>query len=227
MKNNNEVRSKNSSFSGTGWKVAGALPVAAFLILMIFLNAQGSFAVFEAPILLAFLNTIFLCVIPLVVAFAAAKSHRATGVFAFLMIGCGLVFFGVSSFYAGWVMPLAGGPNPTVTLHNLGSLFASIFQIASVHFFMQELVGVSEMKNRVYRYEILYAGIIVLVSITAVLAFRENLPIFLIHLPDQVYYGNLFWVEPSACLPWPGWHLWRSPPRSKQNLLIGMDWHYG
>ena len=58
--------------------------VAAFLILMIFLNARESSAVFESPILLALLNTVFLYVIPLVMAYIAAKNHHATGVFAML-----------------------------------------------------------------------------------------------------------------------------------------------
>jgi PAS domain S-box-containing protein len=155
------------------------LLVVAFLILMIFLNARNSSAVFESPILLALLNTVFLCVIPLAIAYMAAKSHHATGILAFLYAGCGLAFFGISSLYAGWVMPLAGNPNPTVTLHNLGSLFAGICQFLGAHFFLQELTGISETKpRRVQRYWILYAEIFVLVSFTALLAFRGNLPFF-------------------------------------------------
>ena len=178
MKRNDDVELKTVIFSSGGWKSVGASSVAVFLILMVILNAGGSSAAFESPILLALLNTIFLCAIPLVIAYFATKSHHATGVFAFLMIGCGLVFFGVSSLYAGWVMPLAGGPNPNVTVYNLGSLFAGVCQFAGAHFFLQELTGVSENKLRVKQYGILYAGIFVLVSIITILAFRGYLPVF-------------------------------------------------
>jgi len=134
--------------------------------------------VYEAPMLLAFLNTIFLCAIPLGVAYMAAKSHQSTGLLSFLLIGCGLVFFGTSSLYAGWVMPLAGGPNPTVTLHNLGSLLAGLFQFAGVHFFVRELAGIPEKGPRFQRYGIIYAGIFIFVSILAALAFWGRLPVF-------------------------------------------------
>jgi PAS domain S-box-containing protein len=156
----------------------GALSIAVFLIMLVILNAAGSSAVIESPILLAFLNTIFLCIIPLFGAYLAARSHRITGVIGFLIIGCGLLFFGVSSLYAGWVMPLADSPNPTVTLHNLGSLLAGICQLMGVHYFLQEFTGVTETRNQLKRPGIIYAGVVVLVSILALLAFRGNLPVF-------------------------------------------------
>ena len=178
MMNNQGKHSKDGLFTSARWQRVGALPVAAGLILLVILNTQRSTGAFESPVLLAILNTFFLCAIPLVVAIMAAKSHLTTGVFAFLMIGCGLVFFGVSSLYAGWVMPLAGGPNPNVTLHNLGSLFAGFCQIVGAHYFLQELTGVPVVRKRVQRYKLVYAGILFLVTITAVLAFRGILPVF-------------------------------------------------
>ena len=115
MKSNNTVQPINKLFSKRMLKILGLLPVAASLVLMAILKIQGSPVVYEAPMLLAFLNTFFLCAIPLVGAYAAAKSYQSTGILAFLMLGSGLMFFGISSLYAGWVMPLAGVPNPTVT----------------------------------------------------------------------------------------------------------------
>jgi hypothetical protein len=179
MQHVENVQSGDGLFSKSrGIKVWGFLPVVTFLVIMALLKIQESTIVYEAPILLAVLNTIFLCAIPLGVAYMAAKSHQSTGVLSFLLVGCGLVFFGVSSFYAGWVMPLAGGPNPTVTLHNLGSLFAGLFQFAGVHFFVQELAGVPEKGPRFQRYGIIYAGIFIFVSILAALAFWGGLPVF-------------------------------------------------
>ena len=115
MKNSDDIQLKNDLFSNRGLKIMGVLPAAAFLFLIGFLYTRESSAAYESPNLLAILNTVFLCAISLEVAYLAARSYRATRVSAFLMIGCGLVFFGVSNFYAGWVMPLAGRPNPTVT----------------------------------------------------------------------------------------------------------------
>jgi hypothetical protein len=115
MKNSTDIQLKNDLFSSRGLKIMGVLSVAVFLFLIGFLYTRESSAAYESPNLLAILNTVFLCAISLEVAYLAAQSYRATRVSAFLMIGCGLVFFGISNFYAGWVMPLAGRPNPTVT----------------------------------------------------------------------------------------------------------------
>jgi len=159
-------------------KIWGLLPVAASLVLMAILKIQGSPVVYEAPMLLAFLHTFFLCAIPLVGAYVAAKSYQSTGFLAFLMLGSGFMFFGISSLYVGWMIFLEGGPNPIVTLHNLGSLFAGIFQFAGAHLFIQVLTGAPEKRSRIQHYGIIYAGIFVFVSIMAVLAFRGNLPSF-------------------------------------------------
>ena len=178
MRHDNYARAIISWLSVRKWKVMGVMPVAALFILMLIFNAQRSSEVFEAPTLLAYLNAIFVSVIPLIIAYMAAKSHRATGIFAFAMIGCGFVFFAVSNLYAGWLMLLAAGPNPNVTVHNLGALFAGLFQFIGSHFFMQELTLGRAVKIRLQRSEILYAVVFVLVSILAVLAFRGDLPVF-------------------------------------------------
>ena len=160
------------------WMYAGVLLVTVFLVLLVILHTQETTLFYESPILLGFLNTFFLCVMPLSMAYLAAKSHQSTSVTGFLVAGCGFVFFGVSSFFAGWVMPLAGGPNPTVTLHNLGSLFAGICQLLGAHFFLQDVMGLKYVRSRIPGYKILYIGIFALVSITAVLAYQGGLPVF-------------------------------------------------
>lgn len=127
--------------TGGFWKSVGILPVIALLILVPILSERETSITMESPLLLAFLNTIFLGGIPLAVAYMAAKSHRATGDFGFLVVGCGLMFFGVSSLFAGWVMPLEGDPNLNVTLHNLGSLFAGGCQLVGRIFSFTQLLA--------------------------------------------------------------------------------------
>ena len=121
MRHDNSARAIISWLSVRKLKVLGVLPVLVIFILMLVLNIHEPPALFEAPFVLAILNTIFLFAVPLVVAYMAAKSYRATGVIAFMLIGCGLVLFSVSNLYAGWVMPLAGNPNPPSLCITLGA----------------------------------------------------------------------------------------------------------
>lgn len=160
------------------WKSVGAIPLVLFIILLANPNSLGSVNVHEMPVLLAFLNSIFLCAIPLIIAFQAAKSHHATGSLSFMILGCGLVFFGYSSLLAGWVMPMSGGPNSTVTLHNLGSLFAAFCQVAGAHYALREIVMPQETKNRVKNCSILFAAIVLAISFIAAITFYGFLPPF-------------------------------------------------
>lgn len=173
----NGPRAPNSPFSQFS-RLVGALPAPALFILTVVLDTQQSPATFESPFLLAILNTIFLCAIPLALSYEAAKSHRATKFLGFLLVGCGLALFGLGSLYAGWVMPLAGNPNPTVTLHNLGSLTAGICQFAGAHIFLTGLSGNSEVRFHPKSSWLIYSGIFILVSVTAFLAFYGYLPVF-------------------------------------------------
>lgn len=161
-----------------GWRRLGLLPVVGLAALLPLLGLYDSVQAYEAPLALAWLNTLFLCLLPLSLAYYAARSYAATDEAAFLLAGGGWVVFGVGSLLAGWVMPLAGGPNPTVTVHNLASLLAGAAQITAAFLFLQELLGPGAGGRRWPGALGLYAGLAALMVLTALLAFRGQLPVF-------------------------------------------------
>ncbi len=180
MNQSNDILSKRFPFlkyQGQ-WKVVGTLPVLGFIALALILYIQGSALVIESPMFLALLNTIFVCAIPLAGAYLAARSFRATGVIAFLWVGCGLLFFGVSSLAAGWVMPQMGGQNANMTLHNLGSLFAGLCLFMGAHFFIHEMAGKVVLRARIPHTWLIYACVTAIITFTGVLALRGSLPQF-------------------------------------------------
>ncbi len=161
------------------WKIAGAIPLLFFIALLVILDSQEINYSLEKPFLLAILNMVFLCFIPLFLSFLAAKSHITTESFSFMLLGCGFVIFGFSSLLAGWVMPLsASGPNPTVTLHNLGSLFAGLCQVLGAHFVLSEIMLNKKISYRKSNIFIIYTAIIIVISLLGVLVFQQHLPLF-------------------------------------------------
>ena len=80
---------RNQSFLHDFWKAAGAVPLVLVLALIPVLASRDSGAAMEAPLLLAWLSTIFLGGIPLALAFLAAGSYQATGARLFLMLEIG------------------------------------------------------------------------------------------------------------------------------------------
>jgi hypothetical protein len=109
MKLNDGSQSKNgwispfpadAAHASGALRIMGALILAAFLSLMIAINTGMSSTMFESPVPLAVHNTIFLCIIPFAAAIVAARSHQTTDLLAFLMIGCGQLFFRIVSLSA-------------------------------------------------------------------------------------------------------------------------------
>ena len=59
------------------------------------------------------------------IAWLSFRSYLRGGFPNVLLLGCGVLAFGLSSFAAGWLIRPPYGPNDTLTIHNLGVLFTS------------------------------------------------------------------------------------------------------
>lgn len=160
------------------WQVAASLPLGFLILLSFFLYHSEHHSVFENPMLLAFLNTCFLCIVPSIIAVQAARSHYATGSHAVRMIGCGIVFMAFSSLLAGWIMPLAGKPNPTVTVHNLGFMFGGLCHLIGARRAIDEIAGINPRRPSRLSCYAAYVVIITLMIVVAAMAANGALPVF-------------------------------------------------
>lgn len=86
----------------------------------------------DPPWLLPPLNTVFLTLVPILVAYLAARAYRATGVPVALAIGAGMLAIAVGSGAASAILLFTDGANQAVTLHNCGVLLAAAAQATGV-----------------------------------------------------------------------------------------------
>ena len=103
-------------------KLLALLLIPAYVILIAVLDSLQIQAVFEPPLLLFVLNTLFLGIVPVAVAYIAGRIYFATGSSSILLTGCGMLTFGLCTIAAGSLIGMTGGPNMTVTIHNTGAL---------------------------------------------------------------------------------------------------------
>lgn len=101
----------------------GAIAVPASIVIMAILAISDIRAVFEPPLLLFILNTLFLSVVGFVVAYIAARGYVTGGPPSLLLLGCGVVALGSGGLVAGRLIGPPGGPNVNVTIFNTGALF--------------------------------------------------------------------------------------------------------
>jgi PAS domain S-box-containing protein len=147
--------------------------LAAFLVFYFDIDVHK-----ESPLLLALSNTLFVGVLPLVLAERAARSYQETGSSVFLLMGCGLLFMGTSSIIVGWTRFFFEVPNFVVTVYNISFLAAGICHLLSAYQVGAETVG-QRKKHRIKLYVLLVLGGVALIS---VLTFWGMLPPFI--LPD-------------------------------------------
>ncbi len=85
-------------------------------------------------------NTLFIAVICFTVAYIAMRNYNATGRIQILLLGCGVLIFGIGGAIAGFVRGLPGGANLNVTIYNTGALIGAIFHFVAA---MILLAGIS------------------------------------------------------------------------------------
>ena len=141
-----------------------SLPLLLFILFFVVLGAadpelRSAKYVFEPPWLLFTLNTVFITGLGLLIAWLCFRSFLRGGFLNVLLLGCGVLAFGLSSFVAGWLIRPPYGLNHTVTIHNTGVLCTSVLFFLSA---LYTAFGISmEIEKR--------RGLIALMAYTGVL----------------------------------------------------------
>jgi len=139
-------------------------PVFIFGVLFILSSVIFPDKAYETVWLLPILNLIFLIIIPLLIAVSVSIMFLETGVLTFLLLGSGMISYGLGSFLSG--ITIHYNPNITVILHNTGSLLGGLFHfICAVLSFSsteQRLTVRNRRMDLIAVYSIIAAGLIFL-----------------------------------------------------------------
>ena len=135
--------------------------------------------VFEPPLILPILNTVFLFIVACVVSYIAMRAYLVAGSPTTLLLGCGVLTLGTGALFAGWLIG-PGGPNATATVFNVSALVASIFHIiaALVDFTGKRLETDQKRKQR--KLVLGYLSVVVFVVILSALSDAGITPPFFV-----------------------------------------------
>ncbi|MDR3560066.1 MAG: hypothetical protein P4N59_01305, partial [Negativicutes bacterium] len=111
-------------------KALGVLPVFISLAAIVTLYVRGASFLGEPQYLVGVANTVYIAIIPAIVAFYAARTYLKTGALNVLLMGCGMLGFGACAGSAGWLTVLPGGADFNVALYNTGALLGSVCHFA-------------------------------------------------------------------------------------------------
>lgn len=160
------------------------LPVLLFFLFFLILLAAGpdlrsATYAYEPPWLRFALDAVFIAGLCLLIAGLCFRSFLRGGVLNVLLLGCGVLAFGLSAFVAGWLIPPPYGPNYAVTTRSLGVLLTSILYFLSALF---SAFGFSmEIRTRRGLMAVAaYGTMLLLGMILATEAVHRSLPVFFV-----------------------------------------------
>jgi hypothetical protein len=112
------------------WRRLAWLPIPLLLTVIVALWVADLRTVYESRVLMVLLNLSFTWLASLFISILTARGFITTGQPGLLMFGCGSLLWGSTSLAAALIV----GPNanPTITVHNLGVLGASLCHFAGM-----------------------------------------------------------------------------------------------
>ncbi len=162
-------------------KRLGFVPIPALVLIIALLYYAVRPSVFYDPAwLIPITNTLFITVVCFAVAWIALRNYRATGRIQILLLGCGVLIFGIGGAIAGFVRGLPDGANLNVTVYNTGALVGALFHFAAA---MVLVAGVSPevgAKKKGIWLAAGYLGVILFMTLLTAASFRGAIPPFFI-----------------------------------------------
>ena len=162
----------------------GIAPLPVFVALIAILDvilptSVAANVAFNPLLVFAVLQTVFLFGTSVVVAYISLKSYLSGGSRTILLLGSGTLAWGFASMVAAWLLGPPGGPNIAVTISNSGSLFASLFYIASATTTMSAASS-RDSKRRRPKLALSYGSVVGFLGVLTALALLGATPLFFI-----------------------------------------------
>ncbi|MDD1718238.1 MAG: PAS domain S-box protein [Methanoregulaceae archaeon] len=134
--------------------------------------------IFEGPLLLLVMNTLFLSIIPFVVALIALRGYMEGSSVNLLFFGSGMLSFSLACFVAGFLGAQAQA-NANLTIHNTGILLASLFNLlASVMLYLRKSAREDGEKHNKNVGIFAYVGILIFTTGLSFATLRGYTPAF-------------------------------------------------
>jgi PAS domain S-box-containing protein len=123
-------------------------------------------------------NTVFFFAISFAVFTAAMRAYLASGSSNILLLGCGVLALGGAAVAGGWVRPLGGTANTSVTIHNLGVLLGATLHAMSALLTLLKAEPEEIVERRRLKLLSGFAGTLILIAIIIAATLGGIVPLF-------------------------------------------------
>lgn len=153
------------------------LVIAVLGIILVGLDVFDIKEDFRIHLPTSILNTVFISVVAVSVAFIAARSYTVTGSRQMLWLGCGALASGVGSLLRGWLV--GKELNVLITIYDSTALIASVPHFIGASLSIAKLrLPESEFRRKPRIVLLFYLGTLGSIALVTMLAFRGTIPPF-------------------------------------------------
>jgi PAS domain S-box-containing protein len=151
-----------------------------FVVAYAVIQRENSTAAFEPRWLLPTLNVLLLTGVPFLVAALSARSFLAGESAPVLLLGCGMLAFGIACAFAAITVAVGLRANATVTVHNLGSCIGALCCLLGAALAAGQVDAGGSPEHAVRTATAAYLAVAVGVCLISVAAFDNLLPPFFV-----------------------------------------------
>lgn len=169
---------RDLSNGGSYLRIISLLPIPALIVGICIAQVHEQLNVYEPPLLLPILNTVFLFTVACIVSFVAQRSYVAQGSMTILLLGCGVLALGSGALAAGWLIQPCG-PNVGSTIFNIAALLCAGFHIASA-LRPREKSSLSSRAGRQKTIIACYAAVVAFIIMLSIAVVAGLLPEFIV-----------------------------------------------
>ncbi len=158
------------------------LPVPVLIVLMVTVYFTVPSSVFyDPPWLILTGNTLFVGVVCGLVGYIALRNYRTTGRIQILLLGAGVLIFGIGGVAAAVVRGIPeAGPNLNVTIYNSGALVGALFHFVAAFVLIAGLSPELGSTRRQRWLGLAYVGSISFMALVTVASLNDLFPTFFI-----------------------------------------------
>ncbi len=160
------------------WSIA-PIPILLALVAVAHTAIPPS-AFYDPEWLILIGNTLFVGLISLAICYIALRNYTATGRLQILLMGCGVLIFGIGGVVAAVVRNLPDGANCNVTVYNTGALVGACFHFTAAFII---LAGVSQDAGAARRklwLRVGYSGSVLFMALLTAASLRRLTPAFFV-----------------------------------------------
>jgi PAS domain S-box-containing protein len=158
------------------------MPIPALTVVIAVLYVTVPPSVFYEPAwLLPITNTLFVTVVCFIVAYIALRNYKATGRVQILLLGCGVLTFGLGGVIAGFARSVPGaGANLNVAIYNTGALGGAVFHFAAAFILLRGVSEEAGARPRRARMVLGYAGPSIFMGLFTLASLKGLVPPFFV-----------------------------------------------